>query len=356
MGIVAPLALRIDLLDPITLHTYLANPAYLETVVLAASQQQIVIDEVQKAPEVLSVVHRLIEMKRGWQFILTGSSLRKLKRAGVDLLGGRALLRYMHPFIAAELQEAFVLERALQYGLLPGALMNTSPADFLRAYLALYLKEEVQQEALVRNIGHFARFLEAMAFSHANILNISNIARGCQLSRATVEGYLSILEDLLLGFQLPIFSRRAKRALISHRKFYYFDAGVYHFLRAKGPMDVATEIQGAALEGLVAQHLRAWNDYQGSPHAISYWRTRNGLEVDFVIYGENIFYAIEVKNNTQVHSQDLRGLKEFCIDYPEATPIFLHRGRDRLKIAGIDCVPVADFLLHIPITPEARFY
>ncbi len=115
-------------------------------------------------------------------------------------------------------------------------------------------------------------------------------------------------------------------------------------IHTKGPMDIETEIQGAALEGLVAQHLRAWNDYQGSPHTISYWRTRNGLEVDFIIYAENTFYAIEVKNNTKVNSQDLRGLQEFCKDYPEATPLFLYRGQDRLKIAEIDCIPVTEFL------------
>lgn len=341
---VMPDALRIDLLDAATLRTYLTHPEYLEQLVLGAQQKQIVIDEVQKVPEILSVVHRLIEMKRGWQFALTGSSSRKLKRAGVDLLAGRAIMRHMHPFMAAELGADFNLENALQYGLLPGAFVSNTPADFLRTYLALYLKEEVQTESLVRNIGHFARFLEAASFSHASILNVSNIARECQVSRATVEGYLSVLEDLLLSFQLPVFSRRAKRELISHRKFYYFDAGVFHFLRAKGPLDVETEIQGAALEGLVAQHLRAWNDYQGSPHVISYWHTRNNIEVDFIIYGENTFYAIEVKNSTKVHSQDLRGLREFCVDYPEATPLFLYRGKDRLKVAGIDCVSVTEFL------------
>ncbi len=339
-----PEALRIDLLDTATLRTYLTNPEHLEQIVLGTQQKQIIIDEVQKVPEILSVVHRLIEMKRGWQFILTGSSSRKLKRAGVDLLAGRAIMRHMHPFMAAELDNEFKLENALQYGLLPGAFASQTPADFLRAYLALYLKEEVQTESLVRNIGHFARFLEAISFSHAGILNLSNIARECQVSRASAEGYLSVLEDLLLSFQLPVFSRRAKRNLITHHKFYYFDAGVFYFLRAKGPMDVETEIQGAALEGLVAQHLRAWNDYQGSSHTISYWHTRNGLEVDFIVYGENTFYAIEVKNNTKVTPSDLRGLQEFCIDYPEATPLLLYRGRDRLKIAGIYCIPVSEFL------------
>ena len=339
-----PNALRIDLLDPPTLRTYISHPEYLEIKVAGENPDCILIDEVQKIPELLTVVHRLIEMKKGWQFILIGSSARKLKREGVDLLAGRAVVRYMHPFMAAELADDFNFESALQYGLLPGVVTGHSAIDFLQTYIALYLKEEVQTECLVRNIAHFARFLEVMSFSHASILNLSNIARECQVSRSLIEGYLSVLEDLLLCFQLPVFSKRAKRELITHHKFYYFDAGVFRLLRATGPMDRESEINGIALEGLVAQHLRAWNDYQKVPHTLSYWRTRHGVEVDFVIYGKDAFYAIEVKNGTRVHSQDLKGLLAFCEDYPEAKPIFLYRGQDRLKMNGIDCIPVELFL------------
>lgn len=339
-----PDALYLDFLELETLRVLTAKPERLEAIVLGEKKKQIVIDEVQKIPDVLSTVHRLIEMKRGWQFVLTGSSSRKLKRSGVDLLAGRAIMRHMHPFMAAELGEQFNLEQALMFGLLPGAIAAANKVNFLKAYLGLYLKEEVQAESLVRNLGSFSRFLEVVSFSHASILNVSNLARECQISRATAEGYLSVLEDLLLSFQLPVFSKRAKRELITHRKFYYFDAGVYYFLRAAGPMDTFTEIQGAALEGLVAQHLRAWNDYQGAPYNLYYWRTPYGVEVDFVVYGEKTFYAIEVKHSTQVHSQDLRGLQAFCKDYPEAIPIFLYRGQQRLKITGIHCIPVSEFL------------
>ncbi len=344
LSVLFPDAFWIDLLDPPTLRTYVSHPEYLESVVLGTDKKQIIIDEVQKIPELLSVVHRLIEMKKGWQFILTGSSARKLKRAGVDLLGGRAIVLHMHPFMAAELGEQFVLEKALRHGLLPHVFLSDDPVNILRAYIAIYLKEEVQTESLVRNIGHFARFLEVMSFSHASILNLSNIARECQVARSLIEGYVSILEDLLLCFQLPVFTKRAKRETVSHSKFYYFDAGVFRFLRSTGPMDSASEIDGLALEGLVAQHLQAWNDYQGAPNKLFYWRTRSGVEVDFIIYGENTFWAIEVKNGLQVHSQDLRSLKAFCEDYPEAKPMLLYRGKDRLKIAGIDCIPVSDFL------------
>ena len=155
---------------------------------------------------------------------------------------------------------------------------------------------------------------------------------------------LDILEDLLIAIRIPCFTKRAKREMVQHPKFYYFDAGVFRFLRSTGPMDSASEIDGLALEGLVAQHLQAWNDYQGAPNKLFYWRTRSGVEVDFIIYGENTFWAIEVKNGLQVHSQDLRSLKAFCEDYPEAKPMLLYRGKDRLKIAGIDCIPVSDFL------------
>ena len=283
-------------------------------------------------------------MKKDWQFILTGSSSRKLKRAGVDLLAGRAIVEHMHPFMAAELGDLFQLEKALQYGLLPHVALSENPENILRAYIGIYLKEEVQTESLVRNIGHFARFLEVISFSHSGIINLSNIARECQVSRSLVEGYLSVLEDLLLCFQLPVFTQRAKRETVLHKKFYYFDAGVFRYLRSAGPMDAASEINGLALEGLVAQHLKAWNDYQGAKNNLFYWRTRYGVEVDFIIYGENNFWAIEVKNGKQVHSQDLRGLQAFCADYPEAKPILLYRGKDRLKISGIDCIPIDQFL------------
>lgn len=337
-------ALRIDLLDPATLRTYLSHPEYLESIALGTNKKQIIVDEVQKVPELLSVVHRLIEMKKGWQFILTGSSARKLKRTGVDLLAGRAIIQHMHPFMAAELGDQFVLEKALQDGLLPHVTFSENPKNILRAYIAVYLKEEVQTESLVRNIGHFARFLEAMSFSHGSIVNLSNIARECQVSRSLVEGYLSVLEDLLLCFQLPVFTRRAKRKIITHAKFYYFDAGVFRCLRTAGPIDTTSEIDGLALEGLVAQHLRAWNDYQDSPNHLFYWRTHSGVEVDFIIYGENNFWAIEVKNSPRVYTQDLRGLKAFCEDYPEAKPLLLYRGQDRLKINEINCMPVDEFL------------
>lgn len=340
-----PDALWLDLLEPDAHRAYASRPERLRDLVAGnPSQRVVVLDEVQKVPELLSVVHSLREKNRSLRFVLTGSSARKLKRAAVDLLAGRALVCAMHPFMASELGDRFRLNSALTIGTLPVVLGSDDPAGALRAYHSLYLKEEVQQEGLVRSIGGFARFLEAISLSHGAILNISNVARECEIERKTVEGYVGILEDLLLGFRLPVFKRRAKRAVAVHPKFYFFDAGVFRSARPAGPLDRASEIDGAALEGLVAQHLRAWNSYRGDPNVLYFWRTRAGAEVDFVLYGKDGFWAIEVKNSTRVHPKDVRSLAAFRSDHPEAKTLLLHRGRERLEIEGIACLPCDEFL------------
>lgn len=310
-------------------------------------QKTVIVDEVQKLPQLLEVVHGLIEEKRGLQFVLTGSSARKLRKAGVNLLGGRALMRRMHPFMAAELKEAFDLEKALQFGMMPLVMNSVNPVDTLQAYVDLYLREEVQMEGLTRNIGHFARFLEAVSFSHGSILNVSNVARECGIERKVVEGYLGILEDLLLAYKIPVFTRRAKRAVAAHSKFYFFDVGVFSVLRPSGPLDRPEEKNGAALEGLIAQNLRAWLDYRHPESGLYYWRTSAGSEVDFIIYGKDMFRAVEVKNAATVHPQDLRSLTSFGEDYPEAERVLVYRGKERLKRNGIIIQPAEEFLLSL---------
>ena len=341
-----PNAKLIDFLDPGTYRSFIGRPEILKEIVEGNSDKKIfILDEIQKIPEVLTVVHQLIETKKKVQFILTGSSSRKLKRTGVDLLGGRAELCRMHPFTAKELGSYFNLESALKFGLLPLVYDKSDPSSSLRAYLGLYIKEEVFSEGLVRNIGNFSRFLEAVSFSHASILNTSNVARESGVERKTVEGYLSILEDLLLSFTIPIFSKKAKRDLISHKKFYIFDAGIFLEMRPKGPLDAPEEIAGAGLEGLVAQNLRAYLDYEKKSTNLYYWRTRSGLEVDFVLYGKDIFWAIEVKNSNKVRTEDLKGLQQFLLDYPTCDAYLLYRGKERLKKDNILCLPIEDFLL-----------
>jgi len=198
-----------------------------------------------------------------------------------------------------------------------------------------------------RQIGNFSRFLEAISFSQAAVLNLANVARECHVNRKTVEGYLEILEDLLLSFRVPVFTRRAQRELAAHPKFFFFDAGVFRANRPSGPLDSPSEIDGAALEGLVAQHLRAWCDYSGGNHQLYYWQTRSKVEVDFVVYGDSGLHALEVKNSAQVRPEDLRGLKSFGEDFPESHRRLLYRGREQLLRDGILCVPCEEFLLQL---------
>jgi predicted AAA+ superfamily ATPase len=338
-------ALYIDLLDPEVFRLYAAAPERLRENILASPDRStVVIDEIQKIPALLALVHALIEEKRSLTFVLTGSSSRKLKRTGADLLAGRALLCSLHTFMAAELGGRFSFDKALGQGLLPIVWAAPDPQKVLETYAALYIREEVQMEGIVRNIGSFSRFIEAISFSHASVLSISNVARECSVNRKTVEGYVEILEDLLLAYRIPVFSKRAGRAVAAHPKFYLFDAGVFRTIRARGPLDRTEEIEGAALEGLVGQHLRAWIHYSHSNHELFYWRTQSGAEVDFIVYGQDVFYAIEVKNSAVLHPGDLRGLKSFKQDYPECKTLLLYRGKERLLKGDILCIPCEEFL------------
>ncbi len=188
------------------------------------------------------------------------------------------------------------------------------------------------------------RFLESVSFSYGAQLNISNVAREAHIERKVVEGYVKILEDILLAFRLPVFTKKAKRAVVSHPKFYLYDCGVFRALRPEGPLDRPEEIDGAALEGLVAQHLRAYLAYHTEKNDLYFWRTQYGLEVDFIVYGESGLFAIEVKNTKQVRNSDLKALKSFRTDYPQANCILLYRGGEKLLIEEIYCVPIGRFL------------
>ena len=337
-------ALWIDLLKPDEYRRLSAKPEILIELVHANQDKKtIVIDEIQKVPDLLSVVHSLIEEKLDRTFILTGSSARKLKRSGVDLLAGRVIRKTLHPFLLAELKD-YSFDKSMKYGLLPIIFVSRMPEEVIDTYISLYIQEEVQYEGLVRNIGSFSRFLEAASFSHASLLNISNIARECQVERKVVENYISILEDILIAFRLQVFTKKAKRETVSHPKFYFFDTGVFQVIRPKGPLDQPEEISGAALEGLVAQHFRAWNAYKNNPFELYYWRSRNGVEVDFVLYGKAGIFAAEVKNTNRIRPENLRSLTEFQKDYPQSKVIFLYRGNEKRMINNILCLPCDNFL------------
>ena len=340
--------LYIDLLSPDLFRLYAARPERLNELIEGnPGIKLVIIDEIQKVPLLLDVVHQVIENDKKMRFILTGSSSRKLKRSGIDLLAGRAAYKTLHPFMATELKDDFNFENALRYGLLPLVYNSVNPLETLNAYIALYLNEEVKMEGLVRNIGDFSRFLEIISFSNGSILNKMEIARESQVGRKAVESYISVLEDILLAWKLPVFSKRAKRHLISHPKFYFFDAGVFRAIRPSGPLDSPHEIDGIALENLVLQHLMAWNAYSGNSNKLYYWRTKAGVEVDFIIYGSDNITAIEVKNAKSIRSNDLKGLKAFKNDYPETNCLFLYRGNEKLLKNGVLCIPCDLFLRNL---------
>jgi uncharacterized protein len=335
-----PDALVLDLLDYATYAELLARPDRLGQIVGGSLASTVVIDEVQRLPELLNEVHRLIE-QRGTRIVLTGSSARKLRRSGVNLLAGRARTISMHPLTAAELGDQFDLRRSITFGHLPTAQTAVDPQRYLAGYVGTYLREEVMAEALTRNLDAFSRFLTAASFSQASVLSMTTVARDSGVNRKTVEGYFDLLEDLLIAFRLPVFQRRAKRELTAHPKFYFFDAGVFRTIRPKGPLDPAEEIDGAAIETLVAQELRAINDSLQFGYQLSFWRTRTGQEVDFVLYGENGLIAIEVKRSSHYREQDLAGLRAFADDYPMARRFLFYGGDRNYEVDGIRVVPLA---------------
>jgi uncharacterized protein len=337
-----PSALFVDLLKASTFNRLTAQPDRLERMIPDGFPDWIVIDEIQKIPPLLDEVHRLIE-KRGLRFILTGSSARKLRRGGVNLLGGRALTLRMYPLTAAELKNDFDLRRALDHGLIPLAYTAQDPRDFLESYIQVYLQEEVAQEGLIRNIGSFTRFLESASFSQGSILNVSTVARDCAVPRKTVEGYFDILKDLHIGYRIPIFQKRAKRKTQAHPKFYFFDAGLFRALRPVGPLETHGETAGPALETLVLQELLALNAYLRTRYSIGYWRSAANSEVDFILYGEKAFFGIEVTGASRVREGDVAGLKALLKQYPGAEAFLLYAGDEAYYEDGIRFVPLTDF-------------
>jgi uncharacterized protein len=336
--------LYIDLLNQSTFFTLLADPHRIEEMIPKGFGNWIIIDEVQKIPELLNEVHRMIELF-GYKFVLTGSSARTLKRKGVNLLAGRALYYKMFPLTTCELGEDFNLEKSLQYGHLPMVYNQQIRAeDYLKSYIAAYLKEEVMQEALVRNIGAFARFLQVASFSQGSLLNVSEIAREVGVERKTVEEYFQITEDLLLSSRVPVFTKRAKRQTVTHSKFYYFDVGVYRALRPMGPFDSPEEAEGPALESLLFQELLATNHYLDLGYEIYFWRTVDKLEVDFILYGPKGIIGIEVKRSRKIDPGDLVALRAFQRDYPTAKLYLLYGGAERLYFDSIEVIPFVEAL------------
>ena len=338
-----PQALYLDLLDHALYLDLLTRPNRLRELIPPGHADWIVLDEVQRVPLVLNEVHRLIESDRR-RFILTGSSARSLRRRGVNLLAGRARTLRMHPLTAAEAGADFSLETALHHGQLPSVYTQAEPQRYLAAYVESYLRQEIIEEGRTRNLAAFGRFLESASFSQAAILNLAAVARDVGLDRKTIAGYFELLEDLLIAVRLPIFSRRARRRMTTHPKFFFFDAGVFRTIRPAGPLDSAEEIDGAALETLVLQELRAHIDYRSLDLELFTWRTAAGTEVDLVAYGAAGLFAVEVKRSRRIRRTDLHGLRQFKADYPQARCVLLFGGDRREYRDGIELLPVAEAL------------
>lgn len=341
-----PNAIYLDLLEAELFNDLLANPQRLENFIPSSFADWIIIDEIQRVPELLHEVHRLIENNH-YKFVLTGSNARKLKRKGQNLLAGRALTYFLHSLTAKELDKDFNLSKSLQYGQLPSVYTESDPKKYLESYVKTYLEEEIQQEGLTRNLSAFSRFLETASFSQGAVLNVSEIAREAGIERKVVENYFSILEDLLIGYRLPVFSKKAKRRLIFHPKFYFFDVGMYRTIRPMGPLDLPEEAEGSSYETLFLQELKAINDYFDLGYRLFYWRTANGIEVDFIAYGERGICAFEIKRTRKLTTTMLKGLKFFLKDYPSAKCYFIYGGKREMKDGRIKIIPMEKTLKHL---------
>lgn len=304
----------------------------------------VVIDEIQKIPDLLDEVHWLIE-NRGLKFILCGSSARKLKRQQGSLLGGRAVRKDLHPFVSAELTD-FDLDRALNHGLLPRHYLHEAPEGMLDAYVGDYLREEIAAEALTRNIPAFSRFLEIAATSNGEMVNYANIARECGVSAPTVRQYFEILSDTRIGRFVEVYRKRAKRRVITAPKFYFFDTGLVAQLTRRGRVSPGSELYGRALEQFILMELIAHSDYSRIRYPISYWRTASGLEVDFILGDAET--AVEVKSTQQAVSHHWRNLKALREEHaPRRTILVTLDPRPRVPEPGIEVLPLREFLARL---------
>lgn len=340
-----PDARWLDLLKADSFRRYSARPELLRGELEAdppGPGRQVVIDEVQKVPALLDEVHWLIE-NRGVRFALCGSSTRRLRRGGANLLGGRALRYELHGLTAREAARDFDLDHMLNAGYLPRIYAADRPARLLDAYLGDYLREEIAAENLVRNLSSFSDFLDAAALGDGEIVNFANIARECGVSLPTVKGHYGILNDTLLGRWLPAWRRRTKRRLRARPKFYFGDVGVVNRLALRGRLEAGSEAYGHAFENWVFHELTAWAAYTGSDVPLAYWKSAGGVEVDFVLGDMDV--AIEAKSSARITADRLRGLATLADDQPVRRRIVVCREPVPRKTAdGIEILPAGDFV------------
>ena len=339
-----PSAMRFDLLDEALFTDLLADPALFGRMVSStAAGEWVVVDEVQRLPSLLNEVHRQIA-DRGVRFALLGSSARKLKSAGTNLLAGRALRKAMHPLTAAELGDDFDLDEALRYGTIPLVWAAPEREEVLASYTQLYLREEIRAEAVVRNLAGFVRFLPVAALMHAQPLNTAAIARETGVARSTVEGYIEILDDTLLATRLGALEAKLRVRERRRPKLYWADPGLVRALKRQfGP--VAPEERGALLEGWVLGELRAHNEHQRLYDEIAYWAaTESRIEVDFVLRRERQYAAVEVKSAERYNTSFVKGLRAIA-DLPGlARRIVVYRGRRAFRTSDdIEVWPIDVF-------------
>lgn len=317
------------------------QPSLLREELLASRPNSpVIIDEVQKIPSLLDEIQWLMVNEK-IQFVLCGSSARKLKRGGGNLLGGRALRYELFPLVSQEIPD-FNLLRGLNHGFLPRHYQSDQPELLGRSYIGDYLKEEIAAEALTRNVPAFAKFLEAASFSNGEVVNFINIARECGISAPTVKEYFQILEDTLLARFVPVFQKKPKRRVIQAPKFYLFDVGIANTLLKRGTISAGSEIFGRAFEHFILQEIISHSHYSGLSYPISYWRTASGFEVDFILGNREV--ALEVKAVGQVHVQHLRSMNAFQEEYRPKKAIIVSLDTKPRKVGTITIIPWKIFL------------
>ena len=330
-----------DLLRPSEFERLLRRPEILsEELEGFGENDTVIIDEIQKLPQLLDEVHSLIQRKN-IRFILSGSSARKLKRLGTNLLGGRATREQMFPLVSAEIPD-FDLIRAVNNGMIPRHYMVENPKERLRGYVGIYLNEEIRQEALTRNLRSFSRFLEVAAQCDGEMLVYKNIAQDCGIDYRTVKEYFTILEDTLLGYLIPGFTLSRKRRAIAAPKFYLFDVGLANYLTHRSALRPGSDDFGHAFEHFIIQEIIAYMGYNHIDERLTYWRTSGGYEVDTII-GEGRL-AIEIKATDEAKSRHTHGLKAFSEDFPEARLIIVSLDKYRRKMNGVEVIPATEFL------------
>ena len=310
-----------------------------EELINIPSDELIIIDEIQKLPILLDEVHWLIT-NCGLRFILTGSSARKLRRGGVNLLGGRALQNNFYPLVSTEIPD-FDLDRAVNNGMIPRHYLIHDATKRIRGYVGNYLQCEIIEEARVRNLAAFNRFLEAASLTSGEMLVYSNVAADCGVSSVTVKSYFEILEDTLFGYTIPAYTKTKKRKLIQAPKFYLFDVGITNYLLHRSHLQQGSPEYGHAFEHLVIQELIAYLGYQQRQEEISYWRTSSGTEIDVVLGDAKV--GIEIKSSKELRNNQLKGLKSFGDDYPEARLIAVSLDKYRRFVDNIEIIPALEF-------------